>query len=197
MSTIILTSSATGAGSMTVQAPITSSNRVLTLEDADGTLSPLVLGTPVVTTSGTNVDFTGIPSWAKRITLMFSGVSTTGTAQPYLQLGTSGGIEITGYESGIGAISATANTTNGSITVTAAFPLYHGATVAGAVISGNLILANLSGNIWTVSGALLSGNRAVMLGGAKSLLGALTQIRLTTAGATDTFDAGTVNIMYE
>lgn len=87
MSNIILASSATGAGTMTVQAPVTGSNRVLTLEDADGTLSPLTLGTPVVTTSGTTVvAATGIPSWAKRITLMFNGVSSNGTSNMLVPL---------------------------------------------------------------------------------------------------------------
>lgn len=198
---------AAAAGSTTYTLPaadgtagqVLSTNGAATLSwaTASGGGGGITSGTAVTTTSGTVVDFTGIPAGTKCITVMFNGVSTTGTSQPYLQLGTSGGIEITGYESGIGAISATANTTNGSISVTAAFPLYHGAIVAPAVISGNLTVANLSGNIWTVSGTVLSGNRAVMLGGVKTLAAALTQIRLTTAGGVDTFDAGSMNIMYQ
>ena len=44
-------------------------------------------GTAVASTSGTSVDFTSIPSWVKRITVMFNGVSTSGTSNPLVQLG--------------------------------------------------------------------------------------------------------------
>jgi hypothetical protein len=150
-----------------------------------------------VTASGTSVNFTGIPSWVKRITVMFSGVSTSGTSQPYLRLGDAGGIENTDYVSGIGSISTGANISSASITVTAAFPLYTGSITAASVINGNVILSNLSSNTWTASASLLSGTRAVVMGGSKTLSAPLTQIRITTANGTDTFDAGSINILYE
>ena len=60
----------------------------------------LTLATAQNTTSGTAIDFTGIPSWAKQITIAFDGVSTTGVNGYLVQIGTSGGIETTGYASG-------------------------------------------------------------------------------------------------
>ena len=46
------------------------------------------------TTSGTTIDFTGIPSWGKRITLQLDDVSEdTGAQNLTMQLGTSGGLE--------------------------------------------------------------------------------------------------------
>jgi len=35
--------------------------------------SLITSGTAVASTSGTSIDFTGIPSWVKRITVMFNG----------------------------------------------------------------------------------------------------------------------------
>jgi hypothetical protein len=162
-----------------------------------GAYGQLKSATAQASTSGTSIDFTSIPSWVKRITVMFHNVSTSGTSQPYLQLGDSGGVEDTGYVSGVGSISTAASTTSGSITVTAAFPLYTGSTTAASTINGNVILSNLSGNIWTASASLLSGSRTTVMGGSKELSATLTQVRLTTAGGTDTFDAGSINILYE
>jgi len=196
MSKLKLSSNASGSGNVTLQSPNTDSDFTVTVPSGTGAM-PLMKLETAVTASGTAVDFTGIPSWVKRITVMFSGVSTSGTSQPYLQLGDAGGVENTGYLSGIGSISTAANTTSGSITVTEAFPLYTGATVALASINGNLILSKLSGNIWTASATLLSGQRTTMMGGSKELSDTLTQVRITTANGTDTFDAGTINILYE
>ena len=36
---------------------------------------PLTLGTAVASTSGTSIDFSSIPSWVKRVTVMFNGSS--------------------------------------------------------------------------------------------------------------------------
>ena len=150
-----------------------------------------------VTASGTQVNFTDIPSWVKRITVMFDAVSTSGTSQPYLQIGDAGGIESENYLNFVASISTAANTNSGSSSVTQAFPLYTGSIVADATMNGALTLSNLNGNIWVISGVLLSGKRGVMLGGSKELSAPLTQIRITTANGTDTFDAGSINILFE
>ena len=52
--------------------------------------------TAVNSTSGTSIDFTGIPSGVKRITIMLKDVSTSGTSYKLIQLG-SGSITTTGY----------------------------------------------------------------------------------------------------
>ena len=156
----------------------------------------LVSGTAVASTSGTSIDFTGIPSWVKRITVMFSGVSTSGTSNIQIQLGTGGTPTTSGYLSGAGTGASTniftgANSTTGLILTggTAAICVYHGAV--------NIL--NISSNSWCSSGALgrsdaLSG---VSNGGSVALSGVLDRVRITTVNGTDTFDAGTINIIYE
>ena len=153
---------------------------------------PLVSGT-AVTASGTSVDFTGIPSTAKRITVMFSGVSTNGTSNWQLQLGDSGGVETTSY-------AGAATTFNSSPTVanaTTGFVI--AAALAAITLSGTVIFTNISGNIWVASGYLsrTDGATAYGTGGNKTLSDVLDRIRITTVNGTDTFDAGSINIMWE
>jgi hypothetical protein len=62
-------------------------------------------------------------------------------------------------------------------------------------------LLSATANTWTCSGSLGGTGAAAgyiySTAGAKSLTGTLDRVRLTTVGGTDTFDAGSVNIMYE
>lgn len=151
----------------------------------------IVQGTSVAA-SGTAVDFTGIPSWVKRVTVMLSGVSTNGTSNPQIQLGTSGGVANTGYKSTssiiAGGVSTQANTTGFALR----------STVAADLLSGHVTLQRLSGNIWTAVGLVNDGGATtITLAGTVTLSGELDRIRLTTVNGTDTFDAGTVNIAWE
>lgn len=156
-----------------------------------------VLGTSVASTSGTSIDFTGIPSWVKRITVMFVGLSTNGTSNPIVQLGDSGGIETTGYLGGAVAVSSaagiSANSTVGILISSsiAAATVFHGSMVLSLVVE--------STNTWVGMTALGASNTAaaVIGGGSKSLSATLDRIRLTMTNGTDAFDAGTVNIFYE
>jgi len=156
-----------------------------------------VAGTAVASTSGTSIDFTSIPSWVKRITVMFNGVSTSGTSVPTLQIGDSGGIENTGYVSS--ALTA-GSTTPATASSTTAFILY-GSTWAGSVsFNGTLVLTLLGSNTWTGVFNLgrESGSSTCTFGsGVKTLSDTLTQLRITTVNGTDTFDAGSINILYE
>jgi hypothetical protein len=153
-----------------------------------------IAGTAVASTSGTSIDFTSIPSWVKRITVMFNGVSLSGTASPLIQLGDSGGIENTGYISSSAvavdaASSVVSNNTTGFI--------IRSATATNAN-SGHMTLTNVSGNIWISSHSMKQSTTACMFGGGdKTLSDILTQIRITTTNGTDTFDAGSINILYE
>lgn len=147
-------------------------------------------------TSGTFIDFTGIPSWARRITVMFNGVSTSGTSMPEVRLGTSGGIEATGYSAGAGFGGAVGQFS----TSTTGFLLMSSASVTAAnLYSGSLTLTNLSGNVWVAQtgGVVTSSAAQVSGGGGKTLAGVLDRIRITMANGTDTFDAGSINIMWE
>ena len=160
-------------------------------------LRPLVLDTAKASTSGTTVDFTGIPSWAKRITISFSGVSTSGTSQPLIQLGDSGGIENTGY---LGASSVVQGAAVGQTAFTTGFGVEFGnQNTAAAVRHGVFIIALVSGNTWAAMGGMSLSNVAATSStfGSKTLSATLDRVRVTTVNGTDTFDAGTINIMYE
>lgn len=153
-------------------------------------LRPLVLGTSQASTSGTAIDFTGVPSWVKRVTVIFSGVSLNGSSSILVQLGDSGGIETTGYSSAASSAATTLTSTAGYIVRMAA---------STVTISGSMVLTSISGNAWVSSQAFgnpVDGATHVG-GGNKTLSDTLTQIRITTVNGTDTFDAGTINIMWE
>jgi len=159
--------------------------------------SVITSGTAVASTSGTSIDFTGIPSWVKRITVMFNGVSTSGTSNLYLQIGTSSGPETSGYISGIGSCTAASAATYAPATT--AFILA-GINTGTDTLNGFVVLTNVSGNIWTEMGALnrASGGTSALVtsAGSKTLAAVLDRVRITTAGG-DTFDAGSINILYE
>jgi hypothetical protein len=156
--------------------------------------SRLVRTTAVVTTSGTSVDFTGIPSWVKRITVAINGVSTNGTSPVQIQLGDSGGIETSGYFGGLATITGT-NTSAFAAFSSGFAPL--GATT-GATRAGILSIVNIASDTWVASGTFDdSATAAGLTQGAKLLSATLDRIRLTTVNGTDTFDAGSVNIIYE
>lgn len=155
---------------------------------------PLTLATAQNSTSGTAIDFTGIPSWVRRITVMFSGVSTNGSSVPQIQLGDSGGIETTGYLTSVWQ----SNTTNSNIT--SGFGLRGtGQMISTAVLHGHVIFTLLGSNTWVGSGVIGRSDSAdsSVLGGSKTTTDTLDRIRITTVNGTDTFDAGSINIMYE
>jgi len=142
--------------------------------------------------SNTSLDFTSIPSWAKRITVMFSGLSLSGTSDILVQLGDAGGFEITGYissGSATGTGAAISTSTDGMIIRSAA---------AASITSGIMTIQNITGNSWVASYSGKQSSTASSYGGGdKTLSDTLTQVRITTVNGTDTFDAGTVNILYE
>lgn len=156
---------------------------------------PLTMGTPVASTSGTSIDFNNIPSWVKRITVMWAGVSTNGTSNVIVQIGSSGGIKTSGYV-GAGTSFAAAGAT---LAMSTGF-LTSVDTQAAQTRNGSSVLTLLSNNTWTYTSVL--GNPGATVGilwaGGHADLGAtLDRIRITTVDGTDTFDAGSINILYE
>lgn len=146
------------------------------------------------TSTGTAFDFTGIPAWVKRITVLGNSVSLTGTDTAIIQLGTSAGFVVAGYLGAISTIQGGATATNSTSAGFAA-----GWNVAAEEVSFQMILTRMgTTNTWvqggmgvrTVSGANLTSSGII------TLAGPLTQVRLTRTG-TDTFDAGSVSIIYE
>lgn len=157
----------------------------------------LTSGTAQNTTSGTSIDFTGIPSWARRITVSYTGISTNGTSIPQLQLGSaSGGIETSGYAGGYMVTGASALI---GANFTTGLSLASGSNGAADVRVGISVFTLVSGNTWCGVTNLTnsSGTYAGMATTTKTLSGVLDRIRLTTVNGTDTFDAGSINILYE
>jgi hypothetical protein len=156
------------------------------------TVTALTAGTAVSAT-GTAVDFTGIPSSAKRITVMIDAVSTDATATLAVQLGDSGGIETSGYTGGL----AWTGPNTGSSGSASTFPLAVGA--ASDTVSGHAVITKVSGNTWVLSSTVARDNDDLVFisGGSKGLSATLDRIRITTTGGSASFDAGTVNILYE
>ena len=160
-------------------------------------LYPLVSGTAVASMSGSSIDFTSIPSTAKRITVMFSGVSfsATPTAFTFIQLGTGATptYTISGYGSSIVTCSASAASTSNQTT---GFGVLNPGS-STVLYGGSFTVTNLSGNVWACTGSACdaSAARVYLAAGTISLAAALTAVRFT-AGA-DVFDAGSINIMWE
>ena len=168
--------------------------------DSTGAYGQLVQGTALsytqATNAGTTLDFTGIPSWVKRITVMFSGVSVSGTSSILIQIGDSGGIETTSYTSwsaivnSNSAVSTTGSTAGFIIsTINAAADILHGGVQLTQVTGNNWVEFGSVGRDGTVDGVTMSG-------GSKTLSDTLTQVRITTVDG-NAFDAGSVNILYE
>jgi len=155
----------------------------------------IVQGTAVASTSGTSIDFTSIPSWVKRLTVMFSGVSTSGTSNLLIRFG-SGSVDTSGYASVNGSILGT-NTTN--ISTNTSGHLITPSVTAATNQSGTAILSLIGSNTWIVNGTSQRNDGVVntVITTKTALSGALDQVRITTVNGTDTFDAGTVNILYE
>jgi hypothetical protein len=147
-------------------------------------------------TSGTSIDFTSIPSWVKRITVSFASVSTSSTSNIQFQLG-SGSPTTTGYISVVGLNSGSGV---GSSNSTTGF-LLDSTTTAADIRTGVLVvsLLNSATNLWAAQwNCVVSNNNRVANGaGQIALSGVLDRVRLTTVNGTDTFDAGSINILYE
>jgi hypothetical protein len=160
------------------------------------TISPISTGTVSGTITVVGVDFLSIPSWVKRVTVMFNGVSTNGTSVPLLQIG-SGSIIATGY---LGSGANVSNGSTGAANFTTGFG-FNSAHAAASVYSGIgvLDLINSANNSWVFSmtGGYTNTTGMILSGGNIALSGALDRIRITTVNGTDTFDAGSINILYE
>jgi len=194
------------SGSVTITAPAVAGTNTLTLPAVTDTLVGLAAtqtltnktiqggaitsATAQASTSGTSIDFTSIPSWVKRITVMFNGVSTSATSNMQLQVG-SGSFLTSGYNS-------TASVGAGAVNASTGFIMTQTVTAATSQ-SGIVTLVTLGSNIWVGTGVLAFSNASSgnISGGTVTLGGTLDRLRITTVNDTDTFDAGTINIKYE
>jgi hypothetical protein len=162
-----------------------------------GNSGAFIADTAKASTSGTTVDFTGIPSWVKRITVMFSGVSTNGTSGIRFRLMVGGVGVDTGYLAA--SVTLTSAVAAAPADVTDGFPLP--VASASSVYHGQIIISKLSDSIYTASGTffdnLATERISITTGRVQSISGAVDGVQITTTGGTNTFDAGTINILYE
>jgi hypothetical protein len=181
----------TGNGSAD-QALVTNGSGTLSFADR----GRMTLATAQNSTSGTSIDFTGIPSWVKRVTVMFNGVSTNGSSVVQVQLGTSSGVTASGY---LSAAWAGGSSNAGSTSTTGFAAMY--AQAAASTMMGHLVITNISGNSFIASGAVgyqpTTANIVTACAGNVTLSSTLDRVRITTVNGTDTFDAGSINILYE
>lgn len=181
------------AGNVEHKLPAAPAGEVLVLGNNGGLVRP---GAPVATTSGTAIDFTGIPAWVKRVTLVLNGVSTNGSSSVLIQLG-AGSIQTTGYLGSGGDITSASVTATQNATV--GFVL-GSVGAAGFIRHGSILFTSLgSGNIWVANGQVARSDAPAfqLTAGSVNLTGTLDRLRLTTGSGTDVFDAGSVNILWE
>ncbi len=203
---IKIESNTSGTGIFTITNPNSSTSRGITLPDAStelvGTDTSQTLTNKTITNSliqggvltqmatvsagSTSVDFVGIPSWAKRITLVLSGVSINATTTVLVQVGTSSGFVTTGY---LGVAGGT--------NYTIGFGIFNGA--ATTVAHGTMTIIGIAGNTWvaTTKGGFSSSVNDFTGGGSVTAPTTVDRVRLTTLSGTALFDAGVVNVMYE
>ncbi len=151
-------------------------------------------GTAVASTSGTSINFTSLPAWVKKITVIFNGVGTSGTVGYLIQIG-SGSVTSSGY---VGGGNRLGSSTGVPATSTAGFLINSGAS--GGAKNGSIAIKLMNTTFgYVADGVLFSSSEPnqYLTAGAVTLSGVLDRVRITTTNGTDTFSAGSINIMYE
>lgn len=149
--------------------------------------------------SGASVDFTSIPSWVKKITVMIVGVSTAAAGVARIQLGISSGLVTTGYAGGQLTFTggATPVIAAGSLGTAPQGIAGFSTTDGASIVHGSFVITNVTGNTWSASGSVYRSGDSMghLTNGNIALSGTLD--RLSIVATTSTFDAGTINIIYE
>jgi hypothetical protein len=146
-------------------------------------------------TNNASIDFTDIPNWVRRVTMIFSGVSASTDANILVQLGTGSTPTAAGYTDGFSVIATPFDGNSYAVTSAAGVPVYNQAAFK---TTGQITFTNIAGNTWVASGGFsvsagIGGQ--VTSGGSIALSGTLGMIRATVANGS--FDSGTFNIIYE
>jgi len=150
-----------------------------------------------VTASGSTVTFTSIPSWVSKITLLFEKLSTNGTSIVYVRVGSGGTLSSLGYDVWRSVVNTGGNSDAYDDTIGVAID----GTAAAAERTGSITFTKLgSSNKWIISGNTMriqSGSNAIAAGhaGSVTLSDQLNIIGINCAA--NSFDAGTVNVIYQ
>jgi hypothetical protein len=201
MSSLILTSEALAGSPSVGQIEYNGQFYGTDSNSSRAQMQRIVLGT--VNAGGTNpfpasggptaVNFTDVPAWANRVTVILSGVSTNGSGLLQILLGTGSTptYATSGYIGGIGNRS-------GENYFSTGFLLNIVASYTGANYNGVIPFCNVTGNTWSTSFVIGANTiTAPLFGAGSNALGAaLTAVRIT-ANGTDQFKAGSINILYE
>jgi len=154
---------------------------------------PLTGGTLATASGQTELTWTSTPSWVRKITIVLNSLSTSGSVIPLVQLGTSSGYVVTGYTAACVAVPAASRTdTTGFVFANAWASTY---TVNGHIV---LTKTDSTNNVWVCSGlhTLNDGAALFTMTGVIALAATLDRVRLRMDGS-NTFDAGSANILYE
>jgi len=173
------------------QALVTNGSGVLSFASR----SRLVRSASVASTSGVSISFTSLPNWIKKITMMINGVSTNGSADILIRLSTGGVFANSGYVSNMQVVQGGVATSGVNNTV--GFVISQG--TSSVITTGTYEFVNNTGNGWIGTGVFAYEHAVVGAygGGRVTLGGVLDGIRIITANGSDTFDLGSVNIIYE
>ena len=152
----------------------------------------VVASTVTATTSGTSVTLTGnVPSTAKRVTVILNEISTSGTSPVLVQLGTAGPVWVTS-----GYVGHADNAYGTPAPYTAGLGIERTSASGGSRV-GILTLTKVTSNTWVGTYTGTNGTDVCLGSSRVALSSALTNVRLTTVGGTDTFDAGQANLFWE
>jgi hypothetical protein len=140
----------------------------------------------------TSLELTGIPNWAKRITVVFRNLRTNGTAFKQFQLGSS-----SGYTTTIGGMTEFTSNATVSSTITTGLGLR--SDLAADILHGTAVFTLLHGTTWVGSvNFSLSNGGGGGIGNCYIDYANVDRIRLTTVGGSNKFDTGTaLGIYYE
>lgn len=145
-----------------------------------------------VTLSGATVPIAGIPTWANEVSITFNGaVGSIASGFAAVKLGSSSGIESTGYTGSQSAIGA--SNSSGSTNFSTSFLVTVFQAIADTYV-GTVVLKRHSGNTWVLSSTLGKTNNAygIVCAGSKTVAGALNQLEIS--HTTGSFTGGTVTV---
>jgi hypothetical protein len=129
---------------------------------------------------------------------MLNGVSTSGSSVVQIQIG-AGSVVTSGYLSSAVALPNTGTVVGATQTSGFGLEAANGNTTSSSLRNGHAVLTLITGNTWVSSTNTSYSNTgfSALSGGNIALGGVLDRVRITTVNGTDTFDAGTINILYE